>query len=83
MLSANEVSRNVFAMRGTVFGTTKPHVADQMVQTLLCPFSSCEVLQALKSLVWAITLLNTIYKVYAQVLALHLQPLLPDIIHTS
>ena len=32
---------------------------------------------------WPITLLNTIYKFYAKVLVLRLQPLLPDIIHTS
>ena len=117
------------------------------MQTLLCPFSSSEVLQALKSLgsevcpgedgltrdvflqYWdiiaddltiafqinfyfgamleewkegliclitkgdeaskdiracrPITLLNTVYKIYAKVLALRLQPLLSDIIHTS
>ena len=44
------MSQNVLAMRGIVFGTTKPCVTNRMVQTLLCPFSSCEVLQALKSL---------------------------------
>ena len=31
----------------------------------------------------SITLLNSIYKVYVKALALRLQPLLPDIIHTS
>ena len=50
LLSADEVSQNVLAMRGIVFGTTKPCVTDRMVQTLLCPFSSFEVLQALTSL---------------------------------
>ena len=30
-----------------------------------------------------ITILNTVYKIYAKVLALRLQPLLSDIIHTS
>ena len=30
-----------------------------------------------------IPLLNTVYKIYVKVLALRLQPLLPDIIHTS
>ena len=148
LLSADEVSQNVLAMRGIVFGTTKPCVTNRMVQTLLCPFSSSKVLPALKSLGsevcpgedglirdvflkywgiivddltsafhiifysgampeewkerliclipkgdgasedirawWPITLLNTIYKIYAlKVLALCLQPLLPDIIHTS
>ena len=38
LLSADEVSQNVLAMRGIVFGTTKPCVTDRMVQTLLCPF---------------------------------------------
>ena len=37
-------------MRSIVFGTTKPCVTNRMVQTLLCPFVSSEVLQALKSL---------------------------------
>ena len=50
LLSTDEVSQNVLAMRGIVFGTTKPCVTNRMVQTLLCPFSSSEVLQALKSL---------------------------------
>ena len=147
LLSVDEVSQNVLEMRGIVFGTTKPCVTNRMVQTLLCPFASFEVLQALKSLgsevcpgedglvrdvflqywdiigddltsafqiifdsgampeewkegliclipkgdgasedirAWRpITLLNIVYKIYAKVLALRLQPLLPDIIHTS
>ena len=49
-LSVDEVSQNVLSMRGIVFGTTKLCVTNRMVQTLLCPFSSSEVLQALKSL---------------------------------
>ena len=38
------------AIRGIFFDTTTTYVTDQMVQTLLCPFSSSEVLWALKSL---------------------------------
>ena len=32
LLSVDEVSQNVLAMRGIVFGTTKPSVTDRMVQ---------------------------------------------------
>ena len=47
LLSAEEVSQNVVAMKGIVIGTRNPCVTDRITQTLLCPFSSSKVLQAL------------------------------------